>query len=172
VLIGVIPPGRGRVYFDGGWGGTYPRLGIEVAFTDRAGVHWVRRARGLLDELPLGAFDHFKLPRPRDLVTAEPDELSKRSVHHHARVRALSATARPKLVGALFPRLDRYGPHATPRRATSSPATANAVTVQHGARAVGPTVLPPRVPPIRSTGPTTFGKLSVYGLFGTKAGPL
>jgi hypothetical protein len=74
VRIGVIPPGRWRVCVDGGWNGMYSRLGVEVAFTDHAGVHWVRRADGQLEQLPRGAFDYFELPRPLDLTSPERDE--------------------------------------------------------------------------------------------------
>jgi hypothetical protein len=74
VRIGVIPPGRWRVCVAGGWNGMYSRLGVEVAFTDHAGVHWVRRADGQLEQLPRGAFDYFELPRPLDLTPPERDD--------------------------------------------------------------------------------------------------
>lgn len=91
VRIGVIPPGRWRVRFEGGWDGEYSRVGVEVAFTDRAGAHWVRRAGGRLEPLPRGAFDHFELPRPLDLIPPEPDDLdegAERGVEHHGRIRS------------------------------------------------------------------------------------
>ena len=65
VRVGVIPPGRWRVHVDGGWNGMYSRLGVEVAFTDCAGGHWVRRADGRLEQIPRGAFDYFELSRPK-----------------------------------------------------------------------------------------------------------
>jgi hypothetical protein len=74
VRVGVIPPGRWRVCVEGGWNGMYSRLGVEVAFTDHAGVHWVRRADGRLEQLPRGAFDYFELPRPLDLTPPERDD--------------------------------------------------------------------------------------------------
>jgi len=86
VRIGVIPPGRWRVCVEGGWNGMYPRLGVEVAFTDRAGVHWVRRASGRLEQLPRGAFDHFELPRPLDLVPPEPDQAPEPEIGHRGRI--------------------------------------------------------------------------------------
>jgi hypothetical protein len=72
--MGLIPPGRWRVNVDGGWGGTHRRPGIEVAFTDAAGIHWVRRTSGSLEELKENAFDHFKLFRPLTLVSPESAE--------------------------------------------------------------------------------------------------
>jgi hypothetical protein len=47
----VLPPGRWRVWVPGeGWGGGMGmRLGAEVAFVDRAGVHWGRRGTGELE---------------------------------------------------------------------------------------------------------------------------
>jgi hypothetical protein len=54
--MGLIPPGRWRTFVDGGWGGMGRRPGIEVAFTDSAGVHWVRRTNGKLDEISENPF--------------------------------------------------------------------------------------------------------------------
>jgi hypothetical protein len=71
---GVIPPGRWLVYVEGGWGGMYRKPGVEVAFTDRAGIHWVRRANGQLEEISQGAFEYFNLSRPLELVTPEANE--------------------------------------------------------------------------------------------------
>jgi hypothetical protein len=90
VKVGVIPPGRWRVCVSGGWNGMYARLGLEVAFTDRAGGHWVRRADGSLEELPRGAFDYFELSRPLDLTRPEPEDVSGRGLGHRARVRSFS----------------------------------------------------------------------------------
>jgi hypothetical protein len=90
VRVGVIPPGRWRVCVDGEWNGMYPRLGLEVAFTDRAGTHWVRRADGRLEQLPRAAFDHFDLARPLDLTPPERDDGSAPRLAHRARVRSFS----------------------------------------------------------------------------------
>jgi hypothetical protein len=92
VRVGVIPPGRWRVCVDGGWNGMYSRLGVEVAFTDGAGVHWVRRADGRLERLPRRAFDYFGLSRPVELTPPEPepDEVLERGPGHRARVRSFS----------------------------------------------------------------------------------
>jgi hypothetical protein len=90
VRVGVIPPGRWRVCVDGDWNGMYSRLGLEVAFTDRAGAHWVRRADGRLEQLPRGAFDYFELSRPLELTPPEPVDVSELRPRHRARVRSFS----------------------------------------------------------------------------------
>ena len=90
VRVGVIPPGRWRVCVDGGWNGMYSRLGLEVAFTDRAGAHWVRRAGGRLEQLPQGAFDYFELTRPLELTAPEQDDAPEPGLGHRARVRSFS----------------------------------------------------------------------------------
>jgi hypothetical protein len=50
------------------------RFGAEVAFTDRAGSHWIRRATGKLEELPKEPLEYFEpsgLYGPYALVTPE-----------------------------------------------------------------------------------------------------
>jgi len=64
--IGALPPGAFVIDFPSDWGGMYRRPGVEVAFTDAAGVHWVRRSDGDLDELPEDPVDYYKVPRPVD----------------------------------------------------------------------------------------------------------
>jgi hypothetical protein len=73
----ILPPGRHRVWVGGiGWGrGMGGRPGAEVAFTDRAGRHWIRRATGRLEEIPKEPFEYFKewgLFGPYDLQNPEP----------------------------------------------------------------------------------------------------
>ena len=61
VLLSILPPGRWRIWISGSsWGILSGRVGAEVAFTDRAGAHWIRRAKGNLEELPIPPFDHFE----------------------------------------------------------------------------------------------------------------
>ena len=74
----ILPPGRWRVSVPGeGWsGGMGMRLGAEIAFVDRAGVNWIRRSSGGLEELPQAPIDYFAqfgLHGPYDLqVPVEP----------------------------------------------------------------------------------------------------
>ena len=74
--LGILPPGRSRVSIQGRWtGGLGGRSGAEIAFTDRAGSHWIRRATGKLEELPLEPLEYFKhwgLFGPHDLQTPDP----------------------------------------------------------------------------------------------------
>ena len=92
VTIGMIPPGRWQVCVNGGWNGMYSRLGVEVAFTDGAGAHWVRRADGRLEPLPRRAFDYFEPARPADLTPPEPEPyvVPERGLGHRARVSSFS----------------------------------------------------------------------------------
>ena len=60
-VIQVLPPGRHyvpdlQVQLD------YP--GIEIAFTDAAGHHWVRRVTGELIESEINALDRYGIPTP------------------------------------------------------------------------------------------------------------
>jgi hypothetical protein len=58
--MSLLPPGTWRTWISGrGWGGILSgRLGVDLAFTDRAGLHWVRRANGQLEELPADPLAH------------------------------------------------------------------------------------------------------------------
>lgn len=72
----VLPGGTYRVWIQGtGWTGIMAgRPGAEVAFTDRAGTHWIRRATGELEELPKPPFEYFQehgLYGPYELQTPE-----------------------------------------------------------------------------------------------------
>jgi hypothetical protein len=76
--LGTLPPGRWRVSNSGtGWAaGLGGRPGAEVSFTDRAGVHWIRRSAGRLEELPQSPLDHFGsfgLHGPYDFQIPEAD---------------------------------------------------------------------------------------------------
>jgi len=64
VVMTILPPGRWRTHVRSGWGGMMRQPGIELAFTDRRGTHWVRRADGLVEEIPEGAPTYYKLDTP------------------------------------------------------------------------------------------------------------
>ncbi len=60
-ILSIIPPGRWRIWIEGSaWGVLSGRIGAEIAFTDRAGAHWVRRAKGNLEELPIPTLEYFE----------------------------------------------------------------------------------------------------------------
>jgi hypothetical protein len=73
----VLVPGKFRVLIPGsGWWSQHlsGRSSVEVAFTDSAGVHWVRRSDGRLEELleaPLKYFGNRGLNEPFELQTPE-----------------------------------------------------------------------------------------------------
>jgi hypothetical protein len=74
--LSILPPGRCRAWVAGtGWTGVMGgRAGAEIAFTDRAGAHWIRRASGALDELPadpLTYFQQYNFFGPYELQTPE-----------------------------------------------------------------------------------------------------
>ena len=73
----ILPPGRWRVLVRGThWtSGMGLRAAAEVAFTDRAGAHWIRRGTGDLEELdepPIQYFERHGFYGPHELVTPEP----------------------------------------------------------------------------------------------------
>lgn len=75
--LSILPPGTWRSLIRGGsWSGIMGgRLGVDLAFTDRAGAHWVRRAMGHLEQLDKEPFEHFQehgLYGPLNLVHPEP----------------------------------------------------------------------------------------------------
>ena len=70
-LLSVIPPGRHYTNVQGGWGALTARPGIELAFTDRAGVHWLRSADGSLTELDRPPVDHYGMQGPHDWQVPE-----------------------------------------------------------------------------------------------------
>lgn len=61
----VLPPGRQTVSLPE-WtgGGMHRRPGVEIAFTDASGQHWIRRVDGRLEEIKTEAVAHYHLPMP------------------------------------------------------------------------------------------------------------
>jgi len=75
--LSILPPGRSRAWVRGAkWTGIMSgRAGTEIAFTDCFGAHWIRRASGKLEELPLEPIEYFRqfnFNGPYDLQTPEP----------------------------------------------------------------------------------------------------
>lgn len=79
VALGALLPGEWEVMapqVDTGIVGT-PRLGAEIAFTDRFGTHWIRRSTGSLEEVSTNAISYYDIPRPLDYTV--PVRHGKRS---------------------------------------------------------------------------------------------
>lgn len=68
-----LPPGRWRVPMSDNWAGMYKMPGVEIAFTDRHEVHWIRRAMGGLEEIKDRPFTHYDIALPIEHSTLEPD---------------------------------------------------------------------------------------------------
>ena len=68
-----LPSGNHRIWIHGtGWGRFLAgRNGAEVAFTDRAGSHWIRHATGQLEELAEDPISHYLGASPHDLLVPE-----------------------------------------------------------------------------------------------------
>jgi hypothetical protein len=59
-ILQVVPPGKFVLHAGtGNQDIMQGRPGVEVAFTDMTGHHWVRRASGNLEQLDAGPFDHY-----------------------------------------------------------------------------------------------------------------
>lgn len=77
VAASPLPTGRWYVTLPveaGDWRGMSREAGVEVAFTDSAGRHWLRRADGALEEIDTNAVDHYKLERPVQFGRPRPEE--------------------------------------------------------------------------------------------------
>lgn len=74
--VSILPGGLYRVWISGvGWHRILSgRAGVEIAFTDAAGAHWIRRAGGALEELaesPLDYLQQWHFHGPHDFQTPE-----------------------------------------------------------------------------------------------------
>ncbi len=76
-VLSVLPPGRWKTFVQMGWAGMSRRPGVEVAFTDRSGVHWIRRATGALEEIQRPAIDYYEMSRPQFLEFPVPDQVNE-----------------------------------------------------------------------------------------------
>lgn len=70
-IVTALPPGEWQLAAPKGWRGMCARPGVEIAFTDAHGVHWLRNAVGQLHESPIDAIKHYgvELPYSPDLLT-------------------------------------------------------------------------------------------------------
>jgi hypothetical protein len=71
-VLSILPPGKWTVEVAGGGHGMQMRYGIEVAFTDRGGHHWIRRTDGALQEITKNAVDYYELGRPQSFFVPTP----------------------------------------------------------------------------------------------------
>jgi hypothetical protein len=67
----VIPPGRHTLTLTELFHHMHRRHGVELAFTDKSGVHWLRDARGRLSEINQAAPDFYELGLPVDWGSVE-----------------------------------------------------------------------------------------------------
>jgi len=70
----VIPPGRHYVEVPPAFHHMFRRHGVELALTDRAGTHWLRKSDGRLEEIRAAPTDFYGLGLPIDW--ASPEELA------------------------------------------------------------------------------------------------
>ena len=70
-IITAIPPGEWQLAAPKGWRGIFARPGVEIAFTDAHGVHWIRNAAGKLRKSRTPAIKHYgvELPYSLDLTS-------------------------------------------------------------------------------------------------------
>lgn len=62
--LATLPPGLWTVPAPEGWAGMMRFPAAEIAFSDAAGLHWVRRSNGELVRLEVEPFEHFAIERP------------------------------------------------------------------------------------------------------------
>ncbi|MEV6830699.1 hypothetical protein [Amycolatopsis sp. NPDC051102] len=63
-VVGALPPGKWEVLTRFDTGILQGRPGVEIACTDRFGCHWIRRATGKVEEIPVNPLEHYKIERP------------------------------------------------------------------------------------------------------------
>jgi hypothetical protein len=72
--LSIIPPGKHYASVAPFLPGMNARPGVELAFTDRAGVHWVRSANGALTEIDTVPIDYYELGLPQGWSLPISDE--------------------------------------------------------------------------------------------------
>ena len=69
--LSVLPPGRHYTTVSAPPMVMFRRYGVELAYTDRAGVHWRRTADGTLVEIEKSPRDYYDVPLPHNWITPE-----------------------------------------------------------------------------------------------------
>jgi hypothetical protein len=77
--LSVLPPGRHYTTVPAAPKLLFSRYGVELAFTDRAGVHWLRTTGGSLKQISKPPPDYYELHKPVDWTVPEKVEPSSRS---------------------------------------------------------------------------------------------
>ncbi len=70
--LSILPPGKWIIEIRNQGFDMHKRPGIEIAFTDRAGYHWIRRANGRIQEIAKNAINYYELDRPQNLFVPAP----------------------------------------------------------------------------------------------------
>lgn len=71
VALLVIPPGRYYVEVPPAFHHMFRRHGVELPFTDRSGIHWLRSSDGSLREIEQAPVDFYGLGLPVDWASPE-----------------------------------------------------------------------------------------------------
>lgn len=74
-FLSCLPSGRYYIRIPHGGGGMMKRFGLEVAFSDAAGRHWIRYGTGALESLPVDAPTYYQVRRPIGWEYATTDTL-------------------------------------------------------------------------------------------------
>ncbi len=74
-IVTALPPGEWQLVAPKGWQGMCARPGVEIAFTDAHGVHWMRNAVGQLRESPVDAIKHYGIDLPYSSDQLTPAEV-------------------------------------------------------------------------------------------------
>jgi hypothetical protein len=77
-LLSVLPPGTFEVMLPAFEPGMYRRAMVEIAFTDAAGRHWIRRLDGHLEQVKQEPRHHYGMDEPLDWRIAHHPVVPKR----------------------------------------------------------------------------------------------
>jgi hypothetical protein len=74
-----IPPGESEVQVSAAWAGMMASPGVEIAFTDQAGISWIRYSDGKLGQLAQTPASYYHLERGEVLTwgAVRPVEASR-----------------------------------------------------------------------------------------------
>ncbi|MEU7789428.1 hypothetical protein [Amycolatopsis sp. NPDC049159] len=72
-VIAALPPGRWEIVMNVDTGIMQGRAGVEISGSDRHGVHWIRRATGTVDEIPVDPISYYGIERPIDYRSPSGD---------------------------------------------------------------------------------------------------